>query len=214
MQCPLCHEAVAPLSTAEDKPLYPTSIYAITKRDQEEMCLVVGRAYGIPTVALRYFNVYGPRQALSNPYTGVAAIFSGRLLNDQPPLIYEDGQQSRDFTHVSDIVQANMLALERDEMAYGAYNVGTGRPLTIFDVAEALIEELGSTQRPEIAQQYRAGDIRHCYADIGRLAAFGYRPKVRFEEGVAELTEWVRSQSAEDAFSEARRELDERGLTR
>jgi len=214
MKCPLCHEAVAPLSTAEDKPLYPTSIYAITKRDQEEMCLVVGRAYGIPTVALRYFNVYGPRQALSNPYTGVAAIFSGRLLNDQPPLIYEDGQQSRDFTHVSDIVQANMLALERDEMAYGAYNVGTGRPLTIFDVAEALIEELGSTQRPEIAQQYRAGDIRHCYADIGRLAAFGYRPKVRFEEGVAELTEWVRSQSAEDAFSEARRELDERGLTR
>jgi len=214
MKCPLCGEAVAPLSTAEDKPLYPTSIYAITKRDQEEMCLVVGRAYGIPTVALRYFNVYGPRQALSNPYTGVAAIFSGRLLNDQPPLIYEDGQQSRDFTHVSDIVQANMLALDRDEMAYGTYNVGTGRPLTILDVAEALIEELGSTQRPEIARQYRAGDIRHCYADIGRLAAFGYRPKVRFEEGVAELTEWVRSQSAEDAFSEARRELDERGLTR
>jgi dTDP-L-rhamnose 4-epimerase len=123
MQCPLCGEAVAPLPTTEEKPLYPTSIYAITKRDQEEMCLVVGRAYGIPTVALRYFNVYGPRQALSNPYTGVAAIFSGRLLNDQPPLIYEDGQQSRDFTHVSDIVQANMLALERDEIAYGAYNV-------------------------------------------------------------------------------------------
>ena len=214
MGCPVCGQAVAPLPTDEDKPLYPTSIYAITKRDQEEMCLVVGRAYQIPTVALRYFNVYGTRQALSNPYTGVAAIFSGRLLNGQAPLIYEDGLQSRDFTHVRDIVQANMLALERDEMAYGAYNVGTGRPLTILDVAEALIEELGSTRRAEIAQQYRAGDIRHCCADIRRIAAFGYRPTVRFEEGVSELTEWVRSQQAEDAFSQARRELDERGLTR
>lgn len=214
MGCPVCGQDAAPLPTGEDKPLYPTSIYAITKRDQEEMCLVVGRAYGIPTVALRYFNVYGPRQALSNPYTGVAAIFSGRLLNDQPPLIYEDGLQSRDFTHVRDIVQANMLALARDEMAYGVYNVGTGRPLTILDVAEALIEELGSTQRSEIAQQYRAGDIRHCYADIDRIASFGYRPTVRFEEGVAELTEWVRSQHAEDAFAQARQELDQRGLTR
>jgi dTDP-L-rhamnose 4-epimerase len=214
MGCPICGQAAAPLPTGEDKPLYPTSIYAITKRDQEEMCLVVGRAYSIPTVALRYFNVYGPRQALSNPYTGVAAIFSGRLLNDQPPLIYEDGLQSRDFTHVRDIVQANMLALARDEMAYGVYNVGTGRPLTILDVAEALIEELGSTQRAEIAQQFRAGDIRHCYADINRIASFGYRPSVRFEEGVAELTAWVRSQRAEDAFAQARQELDQRGLTR
>lgn len=212
MRCPACGTVVEPLPTDETKPLYPTSIYAITKKDQEEMCLVVGRAYGIPTVALRYFNVYGARQALSNPYTGVAAIFSGRLLNDKPPVIFEDGLQSRDFTHVSDIVQANMLAMKRDEMDYGVFNVGTGRQLSILDVADALIEELGSRQRPEIVRSFRAGDIRHCYADISRLRAMGYRPRVRFEEGVSALVEWVRQQTAVDAFEQAREELVRRGL--
>ena len=178
------------------------------------MCLAVGRAYGIPTVALRYFNTYGPRQALSNPYTGVAAIFCGRLLNGQPPVIFEDGLQSRDLTHVSDIVQANLLALERDEMANGAYNVGTGRATTVLDVARALIGHLDSEQEPEVTGRYRAGDIRHCYADISRLAALSYRPAVRFEEGVAELVEWVRAQRATDDFEQARKELASRGLTR
>ena len=212
MRCPLCGQPTEPLPTDEGKPLYSTSIYAISKKDQEEMSLTVGRAYGIPTVALRYFNVYGPRQSLSNPYTGVAAIFSGRLLNDNPPVIYEDGLQSRDFCHVSDIVQANMLAMERDEMADGVYNVGTGRALSILEVAEALIEDLGSRQRPEIARTFRAGDIRHCYADIGRIRAVGYAPRVRFEEGVAALVEWVREQHAVDAFERARQELATRGL--
>lgn len=212
MRCPICGKDASPLPTDESKPLYPTSIYAITKKDQEEMCLCIGRAYGIPTVALRYFNVYGPRQALSNPYTGVAAIFSGRLLNDKAPVIFEDGLQSRDFTHVSDIVQANMLALERHEMDYGVFNVGTGRQLSILDVAEALIEELGSRQRAEIVNSFRAGDIRHCYSDISRIQEVGYRPTVRFEEGVAALVEWVREQSAEDTFERARKELTSRGL--
>jgi dTDP-L-rhamnose 4-epimerase len=212
MRCPICGKNAAALPTDETKPLYPTSIYAITKKDQEEMCLCIGRAYGIPTVALRYFNVYGPRQALSNPYTGVAAIFSGRLLNGHAPVIFEDGLQSRDFTHVSDIVQANMLALERHEMDYGVFNVGTGRPLTILDVAEALIEELGSLQRAEIVHSFRAGDIRHCYADISRIQSVGYRPSVRFEEGVTALVEWVREQSAGDTFERAREELTRRGL--
>jgi dTDP-L-rhamnose 4-epimerase len=177
------------------------------------MCLTVGRAYNIPTVALRYFNTYGPRQALSNPYTGVAAIFSGRLLNDRPPVIFEDGQQSRDFVHVSDIVQANLLAMERDEMAYGVYNVGTGRQLTILGVAEALSRQMGGGRPAKIEQSFRAGDIRHCYADVSRLAALGYRPRVSFEQGVAELVDWVQSQTATDSFDKARQELENKGLT-
>lgn len=213
MHCPICQRSVEMLPTDEDKPLYSTSIYAITKKDQEEMCLAVGRAYGIPTVALRFFNTYGTRQALSNPYTGVAAIFSGRLLNGRAPVIFEDGLQSRDLTNVSDIVQGNILAMEKDEMDYGVFNVGTGRSLTILDVAQALIKHLGCDLTPEIAYKFRAGDIRHCYADISRISAMGYEPKVRFEEGVAKLVDWVRSQKAIDSFEGAREELVSRGLT-
>jgi dTDP-L-rhamnose 4-epimerase len=213
MRCPICGQIVEPLPTDEEKPLYPTSIYAITKKDQEEMCLTVGRAYGIPTVALRYFNTYGPRQALSNPYTGVAAIFSSRLLNGQPPVIFEDGQQSRDFVHVSDIVRANLLAMGRQEMDYGVFNVGTGRSLTILDVAEALSQHLDSQRPPEIAQTFRAGDIRHCFADISHIEALGYRPAVLFDDGVAELVDWVREQAAVDQFEKARQELTARKLT-
>ena len=213
MHCPWCDEVAAPLPTDEQKPLYPTSIYAITKMDQEAMCLTTGRAYGIPTVALRYFNTYGTRQALSNPYTGVAAIFSGRLLNGRSPVIFEDGNQSRDITHVSDIVQANLLAMESDDMVDDAYNVGTGRSLTILDVAEALIACIGCEQIPEVEHTFRAGDIRHCYADISRIRALGYEPKVRFEDGIAELVAWVSSQTAVDRFAGAKEELVRRGLT-
>jgi dTDP-L-rhamnose 4-epimerase len=220
MRCPICGRPADALPTDEDKPLHSTSIYAITKKDQEEMCLMAGRAYQIPTVALRYFNAYGTRQALTNPYTGVAAIFAGRLLNDRPPVIFEDGLQSRDPTHVSDIVQANLLALEKDEMRGSAYNVGTGHPMTILGIANALAQHLGSTQTPQIVQRYRAGDIRHCYADIGRIQALGYQPTVRFQDGIAKLVEWVRSQAeatrtrASQAVSseEARQELEARGL--
>jgi dTDP-L-rhamnose 4-epimerase len=212
MHCPICTEPVEPVPTDEEKPLHPTSIYAITKKDQEEMCLTVGRAYDIPSVALRYFNVYGPRQALSNPYTGVAAIFSGRLLNGKPPVIFEDGRQRRDFVHVSDIVRANLLAMAREEMDYGTFNVGTGRSLTILDVAEALCKHLDGRHPPEIVYKFRSGDIRHCFADSGRLQRLGYQPQVRFDEGVAELVEWVRSQTAVDGFEQARRELARRGL--
>jgi dTDP-L-rhamnose 4-epimerase len=212
MRCPTCDQPAQPLPTDEEKPLYPTSIYAITKKDQEEMCLTVGRAYGISTVALRYFNVYGPRQALSNPYTGVAAIFSGRLLNNRPPVIFEDGRQRRDFVHVSDIVQANLLAMDREEMDDGAFNVGTGQSLTILDVAEALSQYLDGQHPPEIVHKFRSGDIRHCFADISRIRALGYRSQVRFEDGVAGLVEWVHAQTATDGFERAREELVSRGL--
>ncbi|MEX1019988.1 MAG: SDR family NAD(P)-dependent oxidoreductase [Litorilinea sp.] len=215
VRCPRCGVTVQAQPTDEDKPLFPTSVYAINKRDHEEMFLSVGRAYNIPTVALRYFNVYGTRQALSNPYTGVAAIFSGRLLNGNAPLIFEDGLQSRDFTHVSDIVQANLLALESDAANYEVFNVGTGRALTVKDVAEALAEHLQVDLPPTIVEKFREGDIRHCYADISKIQqALGYEPKVRFEDGVEVLVDWVRNQTATDHVDAATQELERRGLAR
>ncbi len=215
MRCPHCGKFVTSVPTNEGKTLYPTSIYAISKRDHEEMFLTVGRAYGIPMVALRYFNVYGPRQALSNPYTGVAAIFSSRLLNGNPPLIFEDGLQSRDFVHVSDIVQANLLALESDEADYKALNVGTGRPLTVLDMARILSAKLDNFQEPVLLNQFRQGDVRHCYADISKIRAkLGYEPRVKFEDGIDDLVAWVRKGEAEDKVEKARAELAERGLTR
>lgn len=210
---PGCEQHAIPYPTDEDKPLYPTSVYAVNKRNQEEMFLAVGHAYNIPTVALRYFNVYGSRQALSNPYTGVAAIFSSRLINSNPPVLYEDGHQTRDFTHVSDIAQANRVVLESSQADYGVFNVGTGRALSILDMAQALINHLGSKCAPEIVEKFRAGDTRHCFSDISRLKVLGYEPKVRFEDGVDELVEWVRSQTAADSFEKARQELLGRGLT-
>jgi dTDP-L-rhamnose 4-epimerase len=215
MRCPGCQRAVTPISTNEDKPLFPTSIYAISKRDQEEMCLAIGRAYDIPTVALRYFNTYGPRQALSNPYTGVAAIFSSQLLNRNPPLIFEDGLQSRDFVHVSDIVRANLFAMENGHANYEAFNIGTGRPLTILDVAHALSKALGVEIEPKIVGKFREGDIRHCYADISKAQrVLGYTPRVAFEDGISDLVKWVSGQESLDLVNNATKELEMRGLTK
>jgi dTDP-L-rhamnose 4-epimerase len=215
MRCPTCRATVEPVPTDEDKPLKPTSVYAITKRDQEELCLCVGRAYDIPTVALRLFNVYGPRQALSNPYTGVAAIFSSRLRNHQPPLVFEDGLQSRDFVHVSDIVQAFCLALERRDVADVSLNVGTGRVTSVIAIARGLGRALGVPLEPEILGRFREGDIRHCVADITRAQRLlGYTPRVGLEEGLQELAEWSRSQAPEDRVAQARTELEAKRLIR
>ncbi len=215
LTCPHCSAIVTPRPTNEAKPLQPTSVYAVTKRDQEELCLAVGRAYDIPAVALRFFNAYGTRQALSNPYTGVAAIFAARLLNQHRPIIFEDGLQSRDFVHVSDIVQALMLAMEQDAANYEVFNVGTGRPLTILDVAKKLAEGLGLEVKPQVTGQFRAGDIRHCYADISKIQhTLGYRPGVSFEQGLPELLDWVRTQEASDEGEEAVAELAAHGLTK
>lgn len=213
--CPKCGQTCRHKGTYEQKPLYPTSIYAITKRDHEEMFLVTGRSYKIPAVALRYFNIFGPRQALSNPYTGVAAIFSSRFLNRKSPVIYEDGLQSRDFVHVSDIVQANVLAMEKPEADYEAFNVGTGRNITVRHVAEVLRQRIiGDESIPiQIEEKFREGDIRHCYSDISKIQTrLGYQPGVRFEDGMEELTAWVSRQTARDGFEDARRELEKRGL--
>jgi dTDP-L-rhamnose 4-epimerase len=204
-----------PVATPESKPLAPTSVYAVTKRSQEEMFLTVGDTYRIPTVALRYFNIYGPRQALSNPYTGVVAIFSARLLNHDRPLIFEDGRQTRDFVHVSDVVRANLLALGKDEANGRVYNVGTGRPTSILQVAGLLAEELDVQGEVELTGRFRAGDIRHCYADISRIEReLGFRAKVSLERGIRELLAWLRGQNPDDRVEEAVRELASRGLAR
>ena len=213
--CSDCGSELKPLPTNEDKPLFPTSVYAISKQDQEQYCLVVGRAYGIPTVALRYFNVYGTRQALSNPYTGICAIFSSRLLQDQAPMIFEDGEQTREFVHVSDIVQANLLALEKSNADYQPLNIGTGRPTSVRQIARLLTEGLGKDLQPEIVGKFREGDIRHCVADISRARTLlDYKPKVQLEEGLLDLIDWVRDQSATDRVAQATVELESRQLVR
>jgi dTDP-L-rhamnose 4-epimerase len=206
---------LTPVPTPETKPLQPTSVYAVTKRDHEELCLTVGGAYGIPTVALRYFNVYGPRQALSNPYTGVMAIFSARLLNGRPPLVYEDGLQTRDFVHVSDVVRANLLALERPEAAGRVYNVGTGVATSVLDVGARLARELAFEGPPDVPGRFRAGDIRHCVADVSRIRGeLGYEPRVALDDGLREFLDWLRTETPEDRLEQATRELTERGLAR
>ncbi len=212
--CPRCGGILCPTPTPEAKRPVATSVYAISKKNQEEMCLCVGRAYNLPTVALRFFNVYGPRQALSNPYTGAAAIFSARAMNGKPPLVYEDGLQTRDFVHVSDVVQALLVAMENCSANYQALNVGTGRPLTVLEMARIIAERVGPPGlEPEVVNRFRKGDIRHCYADISRLVALGYSPRVRFEDGVSELVEWVRQQQlVEDCTDQAGAELKRRGL--
>src|ERR1041385_9031333 len=214
LDCPQCGAKVKPVPTNEDKPLIPSSVYAISKQDQEQFCLVVGRAYNIPVVALRYFNVYGTRQALSNPYTGVCAIFSGRLLNDQRPAIFEDGKQTRDFVHVSDIVQANLLALETDRADYQALNIGTGDSISISEIAAMLARGLNKDIAPEITAKYREGDIRHCVADISRARTLlGYEPKVKLADGIPELLEWVRQQQTA-ITTQATAELEQHQLVR
>ncbi len=212
VKCPSCGDLLAPLPTRETKPLHCTSIYAITKKDQEEMCLVTGKAYGMPTVALRYFNVYGPRQSLNNPYTGVAAIFSSRIKNNNQPIIYEDGLQSRDFVNVKDIAQANMIAMENSRANYGMFNVGTGKQITILDIANTLTKLYGKDMQPKIVNNYRAGDIRHCFADISKIRDLGYEPKVNLEDGMRELVDWGKTVEAEDRSEDAHKELVEKGL--
>jgi dTDP-L-rhamnose 4-epimerase len=214
MPCPGCGEILTPIPTDESKPLQCSSIYALSKKDQEEMTLLFGRTYGLPVVALRFFNIYGDRQALSNPYTGVAAIFASRLLNGKPPLVFEDGKQMRDFVSVKDIVRANILAMERSGGDGMALNIGSGEPVSIREVAAALIEALGSGIFPELTGKYRAGDIRHCFADISAAKKhLGYEPQVRFADGIRDLVGWLRLQQPEDRAVEAVAQLSNFGLT-
>jgi dTDP-L-rhamnose 4-epimerase len=213
----LCDEAGRPLTpvpTTEAKVPALASVYALSKFDQERLCLMVGRAYGIPTVALRLFNVFGTRQALSNPYTGVLAIFASRLLNGNSPLIFEDGLQQRDFVSVEDVAQAFRLALDSEAAVGHAINVGSGRSYTVVEVAELLAAAIGTIVEPQVTGKYRVGDIRHCVADITQARrVLGFEPRVLLEDGVHELAAWLEGQVAFDRVDEASAQLAVRGLT-
>ena len=214
LRCESCGAPLEPLPTPERKIPAPNSIYAVTKRDQEEMFLAWGNAHDLPVAALRFFNAYGPRQALSNPYTGVGAIFAARLLNGRAPVIFEDGHQTRDFIHVSDVVTAVVASLERPPGGRQVINIGTGTASSVGDVARALGEALGVEIAPEIRHEFRAGDIRHCYADISRARELlAYEPTIELGAGIRELAEWLRDQHARDGVDLATTALVERGLT-
>jgi dTDP-L-rhamnose 4-epimerase len=208
-------ERLVPVPTPESKAPALPSVYALSKFDQERLCLTIGRAYGIPTVALRFFNVYGTRQALSNPYTGVLAIFAARYVNDRPPLVNEDGHQRRDFVSVHDVASACRLALEVPDAAGRIFNVGSGKSFTVREVAARLAAVLGKVHiAPEITGKYRMGDIRHCFADITLARrVLGYDPQVTFEDGLAELAEWLEGQVAHDRVQEATSKLAAMGLS-
>jgi len=207
-------EPLAPVPTPESKPPSLSSVYALSKFDQERLCLMIGRAYDMPTVALRFFNVFGTRQALSNPYTGVLAIFASRLLNGHAPLIFEDGLQRRDFVSVHDVVQACRLALDAPGASGQAFNVGSGRSYTVREVAMMIGAVLGKRIDPDVCGKYRVGDIRHCFADISLArSVLGYAPAVLLEDGLMELAEWLEGQAADDRVDAASRELAVRGLT-
>lgn len=210
--CPQCKEPLRPVPTPEEKLLQPTSVYAISKRDQEELTLTIAQAYGMPAVALRLFNVYGPRQSLANPYTGACAIFSARIKAGKSPVLYEDGRQSRDFIHVTDIVQGILIALTHPQAVGRVMNVGTGVASSIDEVARALIQAYGTNGAPKIVNRFRAGDIRHCFADTAKFTALGFRPRFTLQEGLKDLVRWGETAQAEDLFDAAEQELVERRL--
>ena len=203
-----------PAPTPEWKQPDLSSVYALSKYDQERLCLMIGEAYDIPTTAMRFFNVYGPRQALSNPYTGVLAIFAARLLNGNAPAIFEDGEQRRDFVSVHDVARACRLAYASSTAVGQVINVGSGDAFTISDIASRLARAVGKAVEPTITGKYRVGDIRHCVADTTLARELlGYEPAVRIDEGLQELVEWLTDATAVDRVLEASAELDRRGLT-
>lgn len=209
-----CGERLAPVPTPETKAPGTPSVYAISKYHQERLCLAVGRAYGIPTVALRFFNIYGTRQALSNPYTGVLAIFATRLLNNQPPLVNEDGKQQRDFISVRDVARACRLAMETPGIGGCVLNIGSGTRRSVHEVALELARVLDKPIEPEFTGKYRMGDIRHCFADISQAwKLLRFEPRVSLKDGLRELAQWLEGQRPVDALVQASEELARRGLS-
>ena len=213
--CPRCGAHVASVPTPEDKALYRDNIYSMTKLHQEEMVLLIGKTYGIPSVAPRFFNVYGPRQSLSNPYAGVAAIWLSRLLNGKQPVVFEDGGQLRDFVSIHDVVDCLVLMLERPGADYLPVNVGSGQTVTILDIARLLARLLGKDIEPLVTETGRKFDIRHNTADTTRARdTLGFAPRVPLEQGFGELIEWAQTTPdvAVDFFDRALQELQDKGL--
>lgn len=211
--CQNCNSLLKPIGIPESEPFHCNSIYAVTKQSQEDMVMIFGKAYGIPATALRYFNVYGPRQSLSNPYTGVAAIFLSRLKNNNSPVVYEDGLQTRDFISVYDIVDANWFCLENEKSFGKIFNLGTGNPISIKQIAEILAKLIDKNIKPEITGKFRSGDVRHCTADISLIKkTLGWEPSWDFEKGMQDLIEWGEKEKAKDLFDQASKELKSKGL--
>ena len=212
MLCLECAVPVVPVPTDEDKELDCTSVYAQSKKDQEVYSLMIGKAHKIPTVACRYFNCYGPRQSLNNPYTGAAAIFCSAVKNESPPLIYEDGHQRRDFIHVRDLVLGKLLLLDHHDANYGIFNIGTGKPSSIMDLAETIIELCGKKFSSDVIYKFRNGDIRDCYADISKIKALGFEPELSLRQGLKDLIAWSDTQQAVSRVGDAHKKLVEKGL--
>jgi dTDP-L-rhamnose 4-epimerase len=214
--CPLCGHSIRPVATSEQDVPYPASVYGITKLTQEQLSLALGQSYGVQVVVLRFFNVYGSRQALNNPYTGILATFLARIRSEKPLLIYEDGQQLRDFVHVSDVIRACELAATHDEANFQVFNVGSGNPITVLQLARALLklqEQDEDESKLTVTGQYRVGDIRDCYADIGKIKSrLGYDPAVSLSEGLREFLSWTEAQAIVDRTEEAATELASVGL--
>jgi dTDP-L-rhamnose 4-epimerase len=207
VHCPICKEYVKPVGITEEKPAQNLSVYALSKYDTERLALMFGNALGIPTIAFRYFNVYGPRQSLNNPYTGVCAIFMSRIKNNNPPIIFEDGNQVRDFVYVEDVAKANLAAIESNKFVVDAFNVGTGKPTSVREIAEELIKIYDAEVEPEVTEKFRVGDNRHDFSDISKIKkTFGWEPQVELKEGLEKLVEWAEKQEARDRFMEAEAE--------
>lgn len=212
ISCPTCDRLVTPLPTPEHHPINPRSVYAISKLTQEQLCRIFGESYQIPVVILRFFNVYGARQSLANPYTGVISTFITRLHNDKPLNVYEDGLASRDFVYISDTIQACQLAMEKAEANDQIFNIGTGQAITLLEIAQRLTRQLQGAP-PQITGQYRTGDIRHCYADVSKAhKLLGYQPKVAFEEGAQKLLMQTSNIQMADFSEMAEKELLDHGL--
>ncbi len=213
--CPSCDNALFPLPTHESKPVDPAFIYSLTKYDEEVMTLKLGETLNIPSVALRYAVTYGPRQSLSNPYTGIASIFSTRILNDLPPIIYEDGLQMRDFIFVKDVARANILVMESDKADYNVFNVSSGKGTSLLDFVKVLSKTYSKEVGAELPGKFRPGDVRHLFSDNSKLCSLGWNPKYSLEEGFKEYAEWILEQgSVAEYFSEAFEVMKQRGIVR
>jgi dTDP-L-rhamnose 4-epimerase len=213
VHCPICGASTSSVPTPENAPVGGETVYALTKVDQERLVLLWGKQVGIPTVALRYSCTYGPRQSIFNPYTGVIAIFCTRLLNNLPPILYEDGEQTRDFSFVEDIARANLLAAETDKLDGLPVNIGSGRGTPIREVAEQLADVLKIEVAPEINGEFRPGEMRHLTSDTTRAGSAGYKPTVDLTDGIARYIRWIRAQSdIRDYFSEAAEILRNKGI--
>lgn len=212
--CPVCGGEVRLQATDEESKLHPTSVYGITKHNQEQMVLTVCSPLGIPAIAYRYQNVYGPGQSLSNPYTGILSIFSTQIKNNNQINIFEDGKESRDFVYIDDVVHATVLGIENDTVVNDIFNVGADKPIDVLTVAKTLISKYGSSMEPVITGNFRLGDIRHNYADLSKAKEIlGFMPNHDFDTGVSKFVEWVNSQTVkDDKYSASIKEMKEKGL--